>query len=314
MITTVTLNPAIDKTLTIEDFELNKVNRVSKISEGLGGKGINVSKVLNYLGTKNIAIGFIGEKNYSRVKSLNLVDPIDTDFVLVDANTRTNTKIIDPNSHDTTDINEAGFEVNTKHIEQMQTLISNYSKQSEYIIFSGSLCQGMSQDIYQNLLKRVDKNCRLVVDADGEMLKTSLLESPFLIKPNIHELERLLNQKLKSSEEIVDACKTLILKYQIQYILVSLGEEGSMLVSKDNCLKANALKVEVVSTVAAGDSMLAAFLSNYKVSKNTKEALRYGACAGSLAVCDTSTDIFKTKTIEEVIHKIAVSNCQGEKL
>ena len=309
MITTVTLNPAIDKTLTIEAFEVNKVNRVSNISEGLGGKGINVSKVLNYLGTTNIAIGFIGEKNYSRIQTLNQVDPIDTDFVFVDANTRTNTKIIDPESQNTTDINEAGFEVDSKHIAQIKKLIEDYSLNSEFIIFSGSVCKGIDQAIYQNLIKSVNPNCKVVIDIDGDMLKASLSTSPFLIKPNIDELEKLLNKTLDSTEAIKEECRKLIKEYNIENILVSCGEKGSLLVNKEKCLVANALKVNVVSTVGAGDSMLAAFISNYSVSKSLKEALKYAACAGSLAVCDISTDVFKEKSIEEYIESITIENC-----
>ena len=307
MITSVTLNPAIDKTLTIEHFETNKVNRVSEISIGLGGKGINVSKVLNYLGTKNIAIGFIGEKNYSQIQSLNTVDPIVTDFVLVDANTRTNTKIIDPISQNTTDINEAGFKVNQKHIVQIKSLIENYSNKSDFMVFSGSVCQGIDQEIYKELLRSVKQNCKVVIDIDGEMLKASLETAPFLIKPNIDELEKLINKKLKTDEDIKKECQNLIQDYGIENILVSCGENGSLLISKDRCLKANALKVDVVSTVGAGDSMLAAFLSNYSVSKSLKEALSYGACAGSLAVCDISTDVFKEKSIEEYIDQINIT-------
>ncbi len=308
MITTVTLNPAIDKTLTIESFETNKVNRVSKISIGLGGKGLNVSKVLNYLNTENTAIGFIGQKNITQVESLNLEHPIQTDFVLIDAHTRTNTKIIDPSNQNTTDINEAGFQVDQKQIDEMIKLIKTYSKQSEYIVFSGSVCIGIDTETYKQLLRTVDKSCKVVIDIDGEMLKASLETSPFLIKPNIDELEKLINKKLENVSDIKSECQKLIKQYKLEYILVSCGEKGSVLVSQNNCLKANALAVEVVSTVGAGDSMLAAFLANYIVSKNTESALKHAACAGSLAVCAISTDIFKEKNIEDYISQINVEN------
>lgn len=306
MITTVTLNPAIDKTLTIEQFEINKVNRVSSISEGLGGKGLNVSKVLNYLKTENRAIGFIGERNYTRIQHLNKDYPIEMDFVLVDANTRTNTKIIDPYHQNTTDINEAGFEVTSTHISQMKKLISTYSLISEFMIFSGSVCKGIDQDTYLDLLKTVKETCKLVIDIDGEMLKVSLKASPFLIKPNIDELEKLVNKTLATKEEIVTECRKLINEYHISYILVSCGEKGSLLVSENICLEANALKVEVVSTVGAGDSMLAAFIAKYSQTKDINSSLQYGACAGSLAVCDISTDIFKTKHIEDYLNQIQI--------
>lgn len=306
MITTITLNPAIDKTLTIEKFELNKVNRVSQISEGLGGKGINVSKVLNYLGSENTALGFIGEKNYNQIQRFNLIDPIKTDFILVNANTRTNTKIIDPYSQTTTDINEAGFEVDSKQIDQMKSLIRSYSTTSEFMVFSGSVCKGMNTNEYLNLLKSVPSQ-QLVIDAEGSMLEVSLHAAPFLIKPNIHELETLLNTSLTSDESIKQACLSLIDKYQIQNILVSCGEDGSLLITKEFTYKANALKVDVVSTVGAGDSMLAAFLHNFQKTNDLKKACQFAACAGSLAVTDISTDAFKHKKIEDFLDQIHIT-------
>lgn len=307
MITTVTLNPAIDKTLSIEHFEVNKVNRVKTIHESLGGKGINVARVLNTLGSISTAIGFIGEKNLNRILSFNTQEALSTNFVSVDADTRTNTKIIDPVTQNTTDINEPGFEVSAKHIDQIKMLIQRYSAQSSFIVFSGSVCKGITSKSFTQLLKSVHPSCKLVLDAEGEMLKAGLSASPYLIKPNIHELRSLLNQKLSTQDEIIQACQKLIKTHSIEHILVSMGEEGSLLISKDSTLKANALKTKVVSTVGAGDSMLAGYIHAYLKTKNQSEALRYAATSGSIAVMGIGLDAFKTTKVEDHIKHIHVS-------
>lgn len=305
MITTVTLNPAIDKTISVENFKLNSVNRVSNVYEDIGGKGINVSKVLNLLGERNVALGFIGERNYSLAQTLLKKQNIISDFILVDAYTRINTKITDPVNKTTTDINEAGFIVQPIQIEQIKLLIRTYSKSSEFVVFSGSVCQGINNDEFKEMLS-LTSNSKLVLDADREILKIGLTCSPYLIKPNIHELEDLLGVELKTTKDVILSSKELIEQYGITYVLVSLGEEGSILVSKDRTLKASSLSVDVKSTVGAGDSMLAGFLYGLSMSMSLEEALKYANCCGGFAVSGESLSEFKRKNIKDSLDLIHV--------
>jgi len=306
MITTVTLNPAIDKTVTVENFKASQVNRILSIQENLGGKGINVTKVLTHLGGISTALGFIGQKNLNLIMNFMTQEKFTTNFIPVDALTRTNTKIIDPITKDTTDINEPGFSVNATHIEQMRDRITYFSEQSSFMVFSGSVCQGIDPETFTELVKCVKANCKVVLDADGEILLAGLKAAPFLIKPNIHELEKLIGHNLESDQAIIQACQHLIQKYHVSYILVSMGEYGSLLVSSQETLKVNALKVEVVSTVGAGDSMLAGFLYQYERTLDLKKALQYGACTGSLAVTGISTDALRQHRIEDYLSKLDV--------
>lgn len=308
MITTVTLNPAIDKTVTVENFKASRVNRITSIQENLGGKGINVTKVLIHLGSISTALGFIGQKNLNLIMNFMTQERFTTNFILVDALTRTNTKIIDPISKDTTDINEPGFSVNETHIQQMRDRIAFFSEQSSFMVFSGSVCQGINPEAFTDLVKSVKETCKVVLDADGDILLAGLKASPFLIKPNIHELEKLVGQSLVTHQAIIQACQHLIHKYHVRYIIVSMGEHGSLLVSKDETLKASALTVEVVSTVGAGDSMLAGFLHQYEKTLDLKQALQYATCTGSLAVTGISTDALKQHSIEYYLSKIDVTS------
>lgn len=306
MITTVTFNPAIDKTITVENFTPGAVNRVLSVQENLGGKGINVAKVLNLLGTPTTAIGFIGEKNYSFVQQFIKAENLVTDFILVDALTRTNTKIIDPNTQTTTDVNEQGFTVNDTQVDQMTLLINRYAKISEVMVFSGSACKGLTPTDLKTLLQLASAKTKVVLDADGEILKEGIKAAPFLIKPNIHELENLLDRKLETIDEILSAVKTLIQQTKITYVLVSMGEKGSLLVSKDDAFLANILKVDVISTVGAGDSMLAGFLYSYLKTHDPAKALQFGACTGSLAVSAVSTEALRNNDIDALSQSIEV--------
>jgi 1-phosphofructokinase len=307
MITTVTLNPAIDKTLSLEKFEYGKVNRVKSLREDIGGKGINVAKILKNLGQDVSAIGFIGEKNKEYVDKLLAKTKIDTEFVVVDAATRTNTKIVDLEKGETTDINEAGFCVDKSQISDMIDLVKKYAEKSSYTIFSGSAPNGVGKKTYFDIVQGAATTSKIIIDAEGEFLTESLKLKPYLIKPNITELEEALSKKMTNDSEIIEASRELIMRYQITYILVSMGGEGSILISKEKALKAMPVKVKVKSTVGAGDSMLAGFVSGLLINeKNLVTALKYGAACGTLAVEKEGTEAFSKEEIENMVPRIIV--------
>lgn len=307
MITTVTFNPAIDKTLTVPSFKTGAVNRVISGVETLGGKGINVAKVLSLLNQPTTAIGFIGERNYAFVQNLIKQEGLLTDFILVDAPTRTNTKIIDPIQRTTTDVNEQGFTVNETHVDQMTLLINRYAKRSDMMVFSGSVCKGISPYEFKTLLSLASSITKVVLDADGEILREGLKASPFLIKPNIHELEALLNTPFTHEQDIVIAVRELLKEHHITFALISMGEHGSLLISADLALKAGILPVEPVSTVGAGDSMLAGFIQAYLTTQDARKALQHAACIGSLAVASITTEAIQRVNIPALSASIPVT-------
>lgn len=306
MITTITLNPAIDKTITVERFRLNTVNRVLSVNEDLGGKGINVSKVLHYLKHKTMACGFIGEANYGVVQPHIKRLGLSTDFVFVDALTRINTKIIDPIEASTTDINETGFSVSRVQIEQLKIMLQAYAAQSRFMVFSGSVCKGIDTEGFQSLIRAVSPT-PWVLDADRDVLRSGLELQPFMIKPNIHELEDLLQVKLEKHEELVQETRRLIQRHKIQYCLVSMGEKGSILVKQDFAYHAKALKVELVTTVGAGDAMLAGFLAGISEGFSELDALRIATACGAVAVSGISLSAFNDIHIEALMHRVELT-------
>lgn len=306
MITTVTLNPAIDKTITVEQFRLNAVNRVLRVYEDIGGKGINVSKVLHHLNNRTVACGFIGEANYGLVQPHIKRLGLSTDFVFVDALTRINTKIIDPIAKSTTDINETGFSVSQVQIEQLKIMLQAYAKQSKFMVFSGSICKGIDLKAYQSLIEAVHPT-PWVLDADRDVLRAGLALQPYLIKPNIHELEDLLQIRLKNHDEIVREVRRLIQGYKIHYCLVSMGEQGSILITQDLAYYAKALDIELVTTVGAGDAMLAGFLSCITKGCSDEEALRTATACGAIAVSGISLSAFNNMDIEALIQRVELT-------
>lgn len=300
MITTVTLNPAIDRTVIVNEFAYGSVNRVVSSREDIGGKGINVARILLALESDAKAVGFIGKNNFLQADALLKSDAIPTEFVFVDAPTRINTKLIESSTHITTDINEAGFSVGQEELDAVRKLIIKSAGESSYIVFSGSVPVGLPASVYRELIELVPSHCKTVLDTSGSLLLEGIKAKPFLIKPNIDELESALGKKLKSKREIVDACSAMIRQYEIPYILVSMGAGGSILVMKDQAIFAAPLQVSVKSTVGAGDSMLAGFIHGLAKGFGAEKALAFATACGALAVSMEGTQSFKKDEAESL--------------
>lgn len=306
MITTVTLNPAIDKTITVEKFIYGSVNRVDSVREDMGGKGINVARVLKSLGGETIAAGFIGKGNIDYIQSLMKSEALKSDFIIVDGQTRTNSKIVETSTHTTTDINEPGFFVTENNIKELSDNLQRYAQISNFVAFSGSIPKGASPKLYQELIRPISGLTKIVLDAEGPALLEGLKAQPYIIKPNLFELETALNVKLDSPEKIVKTARELISIYNIHFILLSMGGEGSILISADEAFYAPALKVKVKGTVGAGDSMLAGFLYGLMLGEHTEKALAYATACGALAVSKEGTQSFSKADVQQLYSQVKV--------
>ena len=305
MITTVTLNPAIDKTIILDRLKHGEVNRLQKVREDIGGKGINVSKILASLGEANQAIGFWGRKNQAAVEQLLKNQNFKTLSIYVEEATRTNTKVVELETQITTDLNEPGFFVNETQIQEMIALLEKSAANSEYVVISGSTPVGVKKDIYGEMISAIKGKTKVVLDAEGELLLEGLKAGVDIIKPNIHELEGAIGQKLESDEEVVKAARSWIQEYQLTYILVSMGGNGSLLIGNDIVLKALPIKVEVKGTVGAGDSMLAGFIYGL-MHENLEKALAIGAACGTLAVSREGTVAFQEEEVLEMLKRVII--------
>lgn len=308
MITTVTLNPAIDRTIVVGKLEPGHINRAAKTIVSIGGKGINVSRSLLTLGMDTVALGFIGMRNYPEIDTLLAKDAIRADFVGVDALTRTNIKLVDRCSQTTTEINEAGFSVDRHDFEALAQKLSQYATESEYMVFSGSAPVGLAQDCYQQLISLVSPHCKVILDADHLLLREALSAHPYMIKPNIDELESCISGKLRTKEEIIAATRSLLLHNGITIGLVSMGNHGSILVTAETAYFSAPLSVRVKGTVGAGDAMLAGFL--YGVSSNgidLVEALKLSTICGTSAVCKDGTEGFCRDDFSRLSERVRIT-------
>ncbi|MBU3112726.1 1-phosphofructokinase [Clostridium lacusfryxellense] len=300
MITTITLNPAVDKTIEINNFSVGNVNRVTSVRLDAGGKGINVSKVIKSLGSKSRAMGILSGKSGEFIKGYLDGIQILNDFIFTQGETRTNTKVVDPINHTNTDINEAGPEASLKDLNELNDKIFNDMKSEDMIILSGSVPSNVDKKIYGEWIVRAkEKGAKTVLDADGELLKYGILSGPYLVKPNIDELEGMFNKKINGIAETVEIAKSL-LEYGIIIVAVSLGSEGAIFVNKECAIYARGLKVDVKSTVGAGDSMVAALAYSIEKGLSFEETVKLAVATGAANVMTEGTKASDIKTIIEL--------------
>jgi len=301
MIITVTLNPAVDKTVEINNFTSNSVNRVSSLRLDAGGKGINVSKVILSLGGKSKALGLLAGKAGMFIK--NYLDEIGiiNDFVFVKGETRTNLKIVDPLQHTNTDINEQGPDITPEDMEKMDHHISQAMDETSVIVFSGSVPPNVGQDIYRKWIEQAkNKGAKTILDADGELMQRGIEAGPYLIKPNIHELERLLARKIMNITEAVECSRLIMKKYGIEIVAVSMGEKGALFVNKEVTIFAQGLTVDVKSTVGAGDSMVAALAYAIDEGYAFEKAITLAVAAGTANVMTCGTEPSSLDVIKDL--------------
>ena len=275
MIYTLTLNPAIDYYITVDDLMLSVVNRTKGETIGFGGKGINVSLVLKEFDISSTALGFIGGFTGEALENHLKQNGIDCDFVKVAGNTRINVKLND------TDINATGPDITNDELQQLYKKLDNI-KNSDFLVLSGSVPKSLPQNTYKVILKRLkEKGINFVVDAEKQLLLDTLKYNPFLIKPNHHELGEIFNTEITDFETAIFYAKKLQEK-GAKNVMVTLGALGAVLVDENgNTYTRLAPKGEVISAVGSGDSAVAAFIAEYLNRDDYKKCLKMAVAAGS---------------------------------
>ena len=289
MIVTVTMNPAIDKTVEIDRFVFRGLNRIRRVEYDAGGKGINVSKTIHALGGQSVATGFLGGNNGQIIDKVLKDYGIISDFVWVSGETRTNTKVVEDDGS-LTELNEPGALVSNEDVQKLKDKLLDYANEETIFIFAGSIPNGVSKDIYRELICLVkEKGAYVILDADGEAFCNSLEAKPNLIKPNQVELEGYWGLKEESNiNELVDAARKIQEK-GIENIVVSLGKDGALFLMGERGVLCEGLSVKVSSTVGAGDAMVAAFAYAWeqKLSKDETVKLCMATSAGAVTTIGT---------------------------
>ncbi len=254
MITTVTMNASIDKAYHMDKEIVNgTVMRVATCKNSAGGKGLNVSRVIKLCGQEVLATGLVGGYNGKYLESLLDEDKIPHKFVHVKGETRSCINILD-SKYGSTEYLEAGCMIEEEEEKEFLEVFKEIIKDSDVVAISGSVPKGLHKDIYQRMVSMCkDIGKKVLLDTSGEVLKNGIKTLPTLIKPNEDEMAMLLDKKIESIEEVVTAAKELHEK-GIEYVVVSLGKEGALLVCDEGVFHAKPPKVEVVNTVGCDDS------------------------------------------------------------
>lgn len=278
-IRTLTLSPALDYSVGIKGkLTLGAINRTSKEEYEAGGKGINVSVVLKRLGYPSIALGFLSGFTGDYIEKLLKEEGLTVAFVHTDGITRINVKI---EGDIETAINGEGPKVKEEDLKKLIERIDE-SVDGDVLIMSGQIPPTLPDDTYERILERIQgKNILTVVDSTGKLLTDSLKYHPFLVKPNGEELGEIVGRVLVSKDDIVKASKELQ-KMGARNVLVSLGGQGAILVAEDGkTYFKEAMHDKVVSTVGAGDSMVAGFITGYLKTHDFERALMLALSTGS---------------------------------
>lgn len=306
MVITVTLNPALDKTLTINNFTLGTVNRASNIRQDIGGKGINVSKVLSNFNVGSVCTGFLGgmlENYFEReLEARN----IETRFIHIENNTRINTKIVDDLNKVYTDVNEPGPCISSEELNSFYNTFKAMCSKDDIVVLSGGVSPSIPVDIYGSLIKIArTKGAITILDAEGDLLKYGIQEKPNIIKPNIHELEKLVALQDDSEGSVVEAAKELI-ESGVEKVLVSLGEKGAIFVTRNSVCTTPGLKVPVKSTVGAGDSMVAALVYSLINNYEDEYTLKFANACGAASVQVEGSEACTLEQVNELLNKVKV--------
>lgn len=255
-IATVTLNPAIDQTVSIPNFRAGAVNRVNSSQADPGGKGVNVAWFLADYGFSIAVTGFLGEDNTSIFERLFAQKKIEDRFVRIPGSTRTGIKISDEVNQQTTDINFPGQTPTAENVRTLFQIVEDLIKSCDWFVLAGSIPAGVSPEIYGELVALIKLNGKAVaLDTSGEGLHQALSAGPSLVKPNINELQELEGRALTTRAEVIDAARKWLDK-GIETVVVSMGADGAIFVEANEVVLAQPPKVPVKSTVGAGDAMV----------------------------------------------------------
>ena len=301
MIYTVTFNPSLDYIVSVDGFKLGLTNRTDSELILPGGKGINVSTILNNLGISSTALGFVagftGEEIVREVEKLG----IPSDFIQIpEGISRINVKL---KSIDGTEINGMGPEIAADKVEELMRKLDVLGE-GDVLVLAGSIPASMPDDMYSRIMERLEgRGVLFFVDATGDLLRNVLKYHPFLIKPNNHELGELFGVRITVREEAVPYAVKLQ-EMGARNVLVSMAGEGAVLVAENGEVhSAPAPKGTLVNAVGSGDSMVAGFLAGWMERKDYRHAFYMGVAAGSASAF--SENLASKTEILELYEKIA---------
>lgn len=305
MITTITLNPSIDKRYVVDNFKIGGVFRVKEMQQTPGGKGLNVTRVINQIGEPVAATGFLGGKNGEFIKeSLNRLG-IPNSFITIKGEIRSCIAILSSYGSQT-EVLESGPEISEIEIERFYERYKELIKRSSIIIASGSLPKSVPIDMYKDLITLSKKRgIKFILDTSGKALIEGIKAQPYLIKPNKEELEAIVGSKINSEEDLILWGKELC-NNGIEIVVISLGGEGSLVFHKKSIYRVKVPKVELVNPVGSGDAMVAGFAVAIKRGFDIKEMISFASACGTANAMEEETGYVNLKNVKGIKEKILI--------
>jgi 1-phosphofructokinase/tagatose 6-phosphate kinase len=298
VIVTVTLNAAIDRTLTVPNFQLGHRHRASQGLTLAGGKGINVARALKRLDVPVVATGLAGGRTGTRIVEELTSEAILNDFVRIADESRTSSAVVDPTAGTYTEINEWGPHVEPEELAMLLEKISYLARGADMVVFAGTLPRGVADSFYAEAIRDLNRrSVPAVLDSEGPPLRLGVEAEAFLVTPNQREAEGLVGQEFGDDEDYTMALDR-IADMGARNVLITSDTRSFGLFRADRkrtLFRAEAPQVDPVSAVGSGDVLLAAFLAARLAEKPLQDSLRAAVAAGAASTLEVGAGRFEPR-------------------
>lgn len=306
MIYTVTLNPAVDRELTVPAIEFDSVLRASDCRVDYGGKGFNVSRLLKSLGASSVAVGFAGGRSGELLRDGLHSLGIATDFVWIAGETRTNVSIVSTEQNRYVKANEPGPVISAGERQALLDKIRALAKAGDWWVLAGSLPPGVPDTIYAEIIASVqERGAKVVLDTSDNALKHGCEAGPYLAKPNAYEAHKLTGLPVDSHAQIAAAARA-ILEMGVVSVVISLGKDGAMLVENGKAWIAHSPKIQERNPIGAGDSMVGGIVWGLQADLPLREALRWGVACGAGTASLSGTAVATLELAEKLLSQVKI--------
>ncbi len=306
MIVTVTLNPSLDQTITVDGLIIDETNRWVSTRLYAGGKGIDVSRAIHEMGDMTTAYGFVGGHAGRTVEILLDEEEVPFSFTPIDQETRTNFIISDTRTEQQTRIDAPGPHISKREFYRFQRKMRHIRPKPDLMVLGGSIPPGIPSDVYYDIITEAKGfGVRCILDSEGRWLEEGIKATPYLIKPNVHEAEELLKTPLSSEQEIIRAALGLV-ERGIEIVVISRGREGIIAATKEKIVKAVPPPVKIKSTVGAGDCAIAGLSLKLAYGEPLVEACRLAAAMGTACVLTPGTELCHRTDVERLLPRVKV--------
>jgi len=310
VIVTVTLNAALDRTLTVPNFQLGQRHRASEVLTLAGGKGINIARALKQLEVPVVATGLAGGRTGTRIVEELTAEAILNDFVRIGEESRTSTAVVDPTEGAYTEINEWGPKVTAVELETLLEKLHYLSRGADFVIFAGSLPRGVEESFYAEAIRDLNRRgVQVVLDSEGHPLRLGTEAEPYLVSPNQREAEHVVGQELDDEEDFLMALDA-IAELGARNVHITLESGCYALLREDRQVKrfrATAPMLETASVVGAGDVLLAQFIVAQLAGKPAEEALRLAVAAGAASTLEVGAGRFDPREAGRLLVGVEVA-------